>query len=96
MNAITKMSAKGQVVIPKDVRDALQLRVGERFDVSHGAGEITLKLVERVNPFPRTTIADLLRKPRWKGEAKSVEEISRLSNEAIRSVLDDQERRARD
>jgi AbrB family looped-hinge helix DNA binding protein len=96
MNAQTKLSAKGQVVIPKDVRDAMHLLAGERFDVSHGANEIKLKLIDRANPFPRTTTTDLRQKPRWQGKAKSIDEISRLSNEAILRVLLDQEKRARD
>ncbi len=96
MNAQTKLSAKGQVVIPKDVRDAMRLREGELFDVVSGVDEIKLKLINRANPFPRTTTADLRKKPRWPGVAKSAEEISRLSNEAILRVLLDQEKRARD
>lgn len=96
MNAQTRLSAKGQVVIPKDVRDAMHLRTGERFEVLHGPDEIKLKLIDRTNPFSRTTIADLRKKPRWPGKPKSTEEISRLSNEAILRVLLDQEKRARD
>jgi AbrB family looped-hinge helix DNA binding protein len=96
MNAQTKLSAKGQVVIPKDVRDAMHLRAGERFDVVHGVDEIKLKLVDRTNSFARTNLAELKKKPRWQGKAKSIEEISRLSNEAILRVLLDQANRARD
>jgi hypothetical protein len=46
-----------------------------------------LKLVDRRNPFRPTTTADLNRLPRWSGPAKSIEEISRLSDDVLRQTL---------
>jgi AbrB family looped-hinge helix DNA binding protein len=96
MNAQTRLSAKGQVVIPKDVRDALGLKPGMRLTVSAQGGAVTLKPVEWHNPFPRTTIEDLRAIPRWTGRPRTVEEISGLSDEDIRFMMSDQERDARD
>jgi AbrB family looped-hinge helix DNA binding protein len=42
MNAITRMSAKGQIVIPKDVRDALGWPEGTPIEVVRGAKSVTL------------------------------------------------------
>lgn len=44
MNAQTRLSAKGQVVIPKDVRDRLGLKPGDRLDVVETAGGVLLKV----------------------------------------------------
>ena len=52
MNAQTKMSVKGQVVIPKDVRDALAWREGLELDVVQGRDSVTLKPKDS----PRKTI----------------------------------------
>ena len=42
MNATTRMSAKGQVVIPKDVRDALGWPEGTAIEIVQGAKSATL------------------------------------------------------
>ncbi len=94
MNAQTKMSAKGQVVIPKDVRDALKLVPGTRFDVETGPlGLIRLRPLGHNNPFPRTTLEDFRKIPpiKWDGPAKTVEEISGLDEEILREIFDERD-----
>ena len=43
MNAQTSVSAKGQVVIPKDVRDRMRLMPGDRLDVVERADGVLLR-----------------------------------------------------
>ncbi|MEQ1639533.1 MAG: AbrB/MazE/SpoVT family DNA-binding domain-containing protein [Novosphingobium sp.] len=48
MTMQTRLSAKGQVVIPKDVRDRLGLTEGTVFDVIDRGNEVVLKRQTRV------------------------------------------------
>lgn len=77
MTAHTKLSAKGQVVIPKDLRDRLGLTEGAVFDVIERGDEIVLK--PRSSARLGRTAADALREIqkiyRYDGPPLSVEEM---------------------
>ena len=45
VSATTKMSSKGQVVIPEEVRDALGLKPGSKFVVVGEGDAVILKLI---------------------------------------------------
>jgi AbrB family looped-hinge helix DNA binding protein len=96
MNAQTKISSKGQVVIPKDVRERLHWAEGMSLDIVERPDGVLLKGPRRPNPFPRTTIEDILAIPRWPGPPLPIEQISRLDADALNRIFDEQDRRARD
>lgn len=84
MTMQTKLSAKGQVVIPKDVRDRLGLIEGMVFDVIEREGEIVLKK-EGVH-LDRMAAADALREIqsfyRYDGPPVSIKEMKEAARKA--------------
>ena len=78
MNARTRISSKGQVVIPKEIRDALHLRAGEVLDVSREGRRIVL---EPSSPYvERISYEEFKRRiPAYKGSPVSVEDMRDLS-----------------
>lgn len=79
-----KMSSKGQLVIPKEVRDEHHLAAGMEFLVQFVGDEIRLKPVPL---FPATTVAQGARlleksKRRRMTEAETQRAISRLLSDA--------------
>lgn len=66
---ITKLSTKGQIVLPKEVRDALGLASGTEFEIEIHDGTVLLR------PIRKTTVDDLHGMLPWSGSAKSLEEM---------------------
>lgn len=76
----TRLSAKGQVVIPKDVRDRLGLVPGQKLDVTVSGGGVVLRAAPEkgTRSFEEIT-AEIRALVNYSGPSLSVEEM----NEAI-------------
>ena len=68
----TKLSSKGQVVLPSAIRAARKLKTGTRFAVEDTAQGILLR---PLNPFPQTRIEDVCGMLKYDGPARSPEEM---------------------
>jgi len=74
MNARTRMSSKGQVVIPKDIRDALRLAPGEILDIAREGSRIVLQAAEPERE--KISYEEFKRRvPRYVGPPISIEEM---------------------
>ena len=71
-----KLSTKGQLVIPKEIRKAHHLAVGTEFMVSFVGAEIRLTPLPM---FPRTTVADAAGLLAKRGRKKNSEAKTRAS-----------------
>jgi AbrB family looped-hinge helix DNA binding protein len=75
MNMQTKLSARGQVVIPKEMRDALNLAVGETLDVRKVGRQIIMESAQA--KFPKISYAEFKRQvPPYKGSPVSIDEMT--------------------
>lgn len=68
----TVISTKGQVILPKVVRDHQQWRVGTRLVVEETADGVLLR---RVPAFARTELSAVAGRLAYVGAAKTVEEM---------------------
>ena len=72
MGKLTNMTVKGQVTIPKDVRDALGLRANEPVEIGYDGGDVaTIRKASRERPDEEAAFqAELVRLDalarRWK------------------------------
>lgn len=90
MNAKTTLSAKGQVVIPKDVRDRLRLMPGDKLDVIESGDDVLLR---RVVPKGKLSVDEAIARFReifvYDGPPVSIEEMNQsISEMAEKSALD--------
>jgi AbrB family looped-hinge helix DNA binding protein len=60
-SATTKMSSKGQVVIPEEVRNALGLKTGSKFVV---VGEGDVVILKMINPPLMSDFDDIIQEAR--------------------------------
>lgn len=67
--ATTKLSSRGQVVIPEEVRKALGLSAGAQFVVVGSGDTVVLKLI---HPPPRAELKPLLEKAQRAAEMAGV------------------------
>lgn len=71
--AKTRLSSKGQVIIPKAVRDALDWRPGMTFDIcAQGDGV----LVRPSRPFSQASLDDVAGCLQWSGPPIAIEEMA--------------------
>jgi AbrB family looped-hinge helix DNA binding protein len=77
----TKLSSKGQVIIPKAVRDAHGWKEGTEFTVEEIKGGLLLKAAPI---FPPTTIEQVAGCLKYSGPAKSLKEMDEAIGRDIR------------
>jgi AbrB family looped-hinge helix DNA binding protein len=71
--AMTTVSTKGQVILPKALRDAKQWNAGTRLTVEDADGGLLLKAAPL---FAATKSADVFCSLAYKGKAKTIDEMT--------------------
>jgi len=77
----TKLSSKGQLVLPKSIRDAQKWRPGTQFSVEQVNGGVLLK---PVRPFPPTKLEDVAGCLKYKGRPKTMAEMDQAIAKEVR------------
>lgn len=76
----TVLSTKGQVVLPKAVRDHLGWRPGTRLDVEERPEGVLLRRASSVRP---TTMEEVFGSARYHGPARTLKEMEEGAAEAV-------------
>ncbi len=83
---ITRLSSKGQIIIPKWLRDAYRWEAGLEFVVIDTGEGVLLRPAK---PFAPTTLAEVAGSLPWSGMAQSVEVMADGVRRGIREAWDD-------
>jgi AbrB family looped-hinge helix DNA binding protein len=76
----TKLSTKGQLVLPKAIRDARALKPGTEFTVEDTKDGIVFRPKRRV---PRKTIDEVFGMLKWKGKPATLKDMDDAIAEAV-------------
>ena len=90
MNMQTKVSAKGQVVIPKDVRDRLRFAPGTELEVIEAGDSVTLRHVQpqKTKTFEEC-MARIKARANYAGPPVPIEEMNAAIGEMFRNGQED-------
>ncbi len=84
--AKTRLSSKGQVIIPKSSRDTHHWEVGQELVVIDTEEGVLLK---PARPFPVATLDELAGCLSYTGPAKSLEEMEQAIQQGANQIRDD-------
>jgi AbrB family looped-hinge helix DNA binding protein len=90
--AKTRLSSKGQVIIPKSVRDRQGWTPGVELEVED-RGELVV--LRRAKPFAPTTIEQVYGCLKYDGPPATIEEMDAAVAEGVRQMWEDFERQQR-
>ena len=82
----TKLSSKGQVIIPKPIRSAHHWETGQDFIILDTADGILLK---PKMPFQETTLADVAACLKYKGKSKTLDDMEQAIKQGAMEYLND-------
>ena len=82
----TILSSKGQVIIPKPLRDALHWEAGQRLEVIDMDGGILLKPVQ---PFPETSLDQVAACLPYQGPAKTLADMEEAIRQGVKETHHD-------
>ena len=89
----TRISSKGQVVLPKEVRDRQGWPPGTELEVEAQGNVVVLR---PARPLPRTTLDDVIGCIPYDGPPVSIDEMDAAVEEAAREMWEDFERQRRE
>ncbi|MGA2072367.1 MAG: AbrB/MazE/SpoVT family DNA-binding domain-containing protein [Terriglobia bacterium] len=81
----TRLSSKGQIVLPKSVREARSWKPGTEFAVDETSEGILLR---PLRPFPPTNISDVFGCLKYKGRAKTLRQMDMAIAKGVRARHD--------
>jgi AbrB family looped-hinge helix DNA binding protein len=84
----TVLSSKGQVIIPKPLREAHHWKPGQRLAIIESGDGILLKPAE---PFPATSIAEVAGCLPYTGKTKSLAEMEEAIATGIKETFGDRD-----
>ena len=90
--ATTRLSSKGQLIIPKEVRDRHGWRAGTELEVEDKGGVVTLR---RKKPWPPSRIEDLRGMAKYKGPPVSIEDMNKGVDQMMREMWAEFEKQSR-